>query len=365
MGRWRFDSWRLYVSRSTDGGVSWSSAVAVTPPDEAIHPHGESSPRLLAASGGWVAAVWSTNQEAEGREWPASNVRFARSHDGGQSWSLPVTLNDDTLAAPAGHTFQGATLFGDSSVVVAWLDERHTAGSTPADSESFDDASLFAVRSDDFGVRWEANRGVFSRVCPCCRVQLAASGDEVVGAWRKHYPGQIRDIVVASMEGSPIRAFQDDLKIAGCPHSAPAIAFDRSGTGHLAWFSGAAGRAGIYYKQWSSAVPDSGSPPLAIQQGKQIPTSHVSLAVTSNGRSVVTYDLGADGKRSVTVAQLDESGQLVERLGIPRSEGATYPQAAITSDGAAVVVAWSTAERDGRQPLGLARVRLVAKPPTR
>jgi hypothetical protein len=347
--------WRLYAARSTDGGSSWSRPMAVTPPGEPVHPHGESSPRLLAASGGRTAVIWSTSQEVEGREWPASNVRFARSLDGGLTWGAPVTLNDDSLAAPAGHSFHGATLVGDSAIVVGWLDERPVGA--VRDSESFDDASLFFVRSEDFGGRWAANRGLFSRVCPCCRVQVAATGGRAIAAWRKHYSGQIRDIVVASLDGPPSRVFTDDWEIAGCPHSGPAIAFESSGVGHIAWFSGAAGRTGVYYRRWVSGVPDSSTTPIAIEQGDRLPTSHVSVAATSGG-AIVAYDLGAGGKRAVTLAELDESGRLIDRTEISTSDGALYPQAAIIEDGRHALVVWTSAERDGRQDLGLARVRL-------
>ena len=352
--------WRLYLARSADRGATWSDPVAITPPGEHIHPHGEASPKLLASSGGRVAAVWSTSLEVPGRQWPASTVRMARSADGGRSWSLPVTLNDDSLGAPAGHTFQGATVVGDSALVVAWLDERPAHDAAAGDSESFDDASLYCVRSDDFGATWGPNRPMAGRVCPCCRVQLAAGDQDALAAWRKHYPGHVRDIVVASLDGAPVRTFDDGWKIEGCPHTGPAIALTGDGERHLAWFTGAPERTGVFYRRWTSGPPDSASAPLAVQTGGQLPTAHVSLAAAAGGKAVIAYDLGPAGKRGVTLAQIDESGQRVlQAFPIEKSEGATYPQVALLQGGSEALVVWTTpANDDGTQRLGMARVRL-------
>jgi len=113
------------LARSADGGDTWSEPVTVTPgPDDVGSPHGESAPRLVAAPGGRLALVWSQSVPVPGRQWPASNIRASRSLDGGRTWSRPVTLNDDTASAPGTHTFHGVTWAGDSMLVAAWLDER-------------------------------------------------------------------------------------------------------------------------------------------------------------------------------------------------------------------------------------------------
>lgn len=351
--------WRLYSARSSDRGSTWSEPVAITPPGEHIHPHGEASPRLLVASGGRVAAVWSTSLEVPGRQWPASTVRMARSSDGGRSWNAPVTLNDDSLAAPAGHTFQGATVVGDSAIVVAWLDERPAHAGAASESESMDDASLYCVRSDDFGATWGRNRPMTGRVCPCCRVNLAAGGTDAMVAWRKHYPGQVRDIVVASLDGAPVRTFDDQWKIEGCPHTGPAIALTPKGERHLAWFSGAPGRTGVFYRRWSSGPPDSAAAPLTIQIGDQLPTAHVSLAAATGGQAVVAWDLGPDGKRAVTLARTDDTGRRVQQsFAIGNSEGATYPQVVLLEGGNEALVVWTNPAGGETQRLGVARVQL-------
>ena len=141
--------WRLYFSRSRDGGDAWSRPVRVTSDTGEVKPHGEASPRLVAGPGGRLAVVWPRDVPVAGRRWPASTIRVARSLDGGRTWLAPVTINDDTTAAPVGHNFQGAAWAGDSGLVAAWLDERagtpmahhHDRAATAKDSTSEADAT--------------------------------------------------------------------------------------------------------------------------------------------------------------------------------------------------------------------------------
>ena len=113
----------LYFARSADGGSSWSAPVRVTQVDNDVKPHGQASPRIVATRG-MIAVFWPNNIVVEGRRFPASHLRFSRSTDGGRTWSRTATLNDDTTSALAGHTFHGAVFVPPSTLAVAWLDSR-------------------------------------------------------------------------------------------------------------------------------------------------------------------------------------------------------------------------------------------------
>jgi hypothetical protein len=43
--------------------------------------------------------------------------------------------------------------------------------------------------------------------CPCCRISLALQANgQVVAAWRQHFPGNVRDVVIATVSAEPWRA---------------------------------------------------------------------------------------------------------------------------------------------------------------
>lgn len=175
--------WSLHTSRSTDAGDTWSPPVRVAGGAQApheVHPHGESSPRLVLAPGNRRALVWPNSIEVPGRKWPATMLRFSRSEDAGETWSAPVTLNDDTTGAPVSHQFHGAAWVGDSGLAVAWLDERDVAAPVAAGADGHaahaaePDATIYYTTSLDFGRSWSSNRVGWKQACPCCRVTLAA-----------------------------------------------------------------------------------------------------------------------------------------------------------------------------------------------
>jgi hypothetical protein len=341
--------YRLLFARSRDGGETWSEPVPVTPALDEVEPHAEASPRLVSARG-VVGVFWPKQHHVPGRRFPASHMRFARSTDGGATWSEPVTLNDDTTAAAvAGHTFHGATVAGDTAFVVAWLDSRRVAEAAHGAQAVHHEGSsyVFSVSSPDLGRTWApANRRFWGGACPCCRVSLAALGDDVLAAWRGHFEGDVRDIVTARLraDATPERVHADNWVFPGCPHSGPALAVD-NGQAHLAWFTGAPDRMGVYYAR-------AGRAPQRVLGGAQLPTGHPALAVL-DAAAIVAVNLNAAGERVLSVARV--AGSDVEVTEVADTEGADHPQLLRTAaDGA--LLAWT---QHGR--LRLARVRVAGR----
>jgi hypothetical protein len=367
-------SWALFFSRSDDSGVSWSApSLVAAGPD--IRPQGESSPRLIPAGKGRVAVAWTSSIVVPGRKWPATLVRFARSLDGGHNWSDPQTLNDDTASAPVGHQFHGAAWSGDSGIVVAWLDERkgpalamhHAdhAGSTAGDMTDEPDASIYLASSSDFGGSWNrTNSNLWGQVCPCCRVTLARAPDgRVVSAWRKHYPGNIRDIVTATVDsgaaGEPVRIHPDGWVYPGCPHTGPGLAVDRNGDRHVAWYVGKEGSAGVYYQHVIAAV-DSQPAPVPLIKARTLPTAHTTIAVVPDGGVIATYDMTQAGDRAIGLSVIAPDGRITTQIGVTGSAGGSYPQVVSQSPRSAFV-AWSGLEGQKRT-VGLSRITFPAVP---
>lgn len=347
-------TWSLYVARSTKAGERWSPPVRVAGGAEApeeVHPHGESSPRLIAGPADRLALVWPNSIKVEGRKWPAAMLRFARSVNGGQTWSKPITLNDDTTGAMVSHQFHGAALVGDSGLVVAWLDERGAAAPIAAGSGGHaehavePDAQIYLANSSDFGRSWGPNRMGWKAACPCCRVSLAGGLDgQAVAAWRQHFPGNVRDVVTAVVTDQPAepqRVHPDDWAYAGCPHTGPALAAGGDGSIHVVWYNGKQGAAGVYYAR--QVKGKSTGPAVEVAGGEALGVAHPAVAALPGGGAIAAYDVSGDGIRRISLARLLLDGRVAARTVVEDSEGGKYPQIAVLNDSTAVVgwTAWS------------------------
>jgi len=359
-------AWQLYFARSADGGASWSAPVRVTTEPNDVMPHGEASPRLVAATGGRLAVVWPRSIPVAGRQWPASAMRLARSLDGGRTWIPPVTLNDDTTSGASGHNFHGATWVGDSGLITAWLDERqgdsvtvHHAHATAGEPTSEPDAVVYAAYSPDFGRTWMPNRPLWGAACPCCRVAMARGIDGgAVAAWRQHYPGNIRDVVVAPVSAGhvePTRVHEDDWVYPGCPHAGPSLAIGPNGDRHVVWYTGRTGGTGLYYTRLDSLGRGAG-PVVKLVAADHLPPSHASAAALPDGGALATFDAAPDGSRAIGLARLAPNGTLAWNAVVPASAGGRYPQLALGPDGTALV-AWSV---DGPRGPAIRLARLAA-----
>ena len=360
-------TWALYVARSATRGA-WSAPVRVAggaaQPQE-IHPHGESSPRLISGADNHLALVWPNSIKVEGRKWPAAMMRFSRSEDGGLSWSPPITLNDDTTGALVSHQFHGATLVGDSGLVVAWLDEREAAAPTAvgpdghAEHAAEPDAHIYLTASANFGRSWGSNQKAWNAACPCCRVSLARSiRGQAVAGWRKHFPGNVRDIVTANISpqpGEPERVHPDDWAYEGCPHSGPAIATGADSSTHVVWYNGKQGAAGVYYARRVAGGGAVEAVPLV--QGPGVGVAHPAVVSLPTGGALAAYDVSPDGKRAIGVVQLLRSGKVGARIQVPGADDGKYPQLAVLDSNTAVV-GWTEARGEGSR-IRLARIDLI------
>jgi len=341
-------------ARSKNRGATWSEPVAVTPPGEPIRPQPESSPVMVCDDDGHVGIAWSTTVEGESTGVTSSNVRFARSQDGGRSWEDPVTVNDDAASGPGMHAYQGLAMYNDGSLLAAWLDSRPGGERLDADESEGMDASVHVARSLDFGGHWGPNAPEWSRACGSCRVAVAVDVmNRPLLAFRRHYPGQVRDAVVARLDAPAVRARGDDWVVSS-PGTGPAIAFARDGTLRLAWFSGVPGHVGVWFRE---DVPeyDSTATPLAVLHGDDLPIVHVGLGEAGMSGTLIACDADSSGDRVLVLARVHPSGRRVEeRIRVPGTEGASHPCVAALNTCPYALVAWTTMDA-GRNQVKLLR----------
>jgi hypothetical protein len=239
-----------------------------------------------------------------GPRFAASDLRFARSTDGGRSFEPAIYVNDDAGGLPATHSFHTMAVGGDGTIYVSWIDTRakdqaraalvHApsaagqgdphAGHGGDSDAGLPGSELWIARSTDGGRSFSPGVVVDHDICPCCRTGLAVAPDGAVYVvWRKIFDGDVRDIAIARSEdggrtfSAPAPVHRDGWVFPGCPHAGPSVAVTDDGRVHVAWYTGREGAQGLYYAASSDGGRSFGEP-LALVADEWVPPSHVRLA---------------------------------------------------------------------------------------
>ncbi len=310
----------VFLSSRAPGDAAWGEPVRVNsiPGDASVH--AQAPAQVVVGPAGQVYVVWTNSIPIEGRRFPASNLFFARSVDGGRSFAEQTAVNSDAAARSSSHTFHDIAVGPEGEIYVSWLDSRRrdaataTAAATPvqpishsahnhAPTADLPGTELWVAVSSDEGRTFSAGSVAAENTCQCCRTSLAvAANGTVYLAWRHLFDGTERDMaIIRSTDGgetfsAPERIHADSWAVEACPHSGPSLAFDAAGRLHAAWYTGEASRAGLYYAWSDDGRTFSDPQPL----------------VTGVGVSQVK--LSGNGQPSVLIAWEDKTTQLV-RLG--------------------------------------------------
>ena len=221
---------------SGDYGKRFSPEVKVNGAEDApLSAH--EPPAMALGPKGEIYLAWSSKRSGGPF---ASDLMVARSTDGGRSFWPSARVNDNKVPASAG--FASIAIAPDGAVYAAWLDGREKEAKGPA---------TFIAVSRDGGRSFAANTPVDYGSCPCCRTALATGSDgSVVVAWRKTFPGDVREVVVSSGKGAafgaPAIVGNDRWEIAGCPHRGPSVMADGRGGLFVSWYAEIDGEPGIF-----------------------------------------------------------------------------------------------------------------------
>jgi len=365
----------VFLAISRDGGATFNTPVQVNRTAGEARLGGELPPRValvpMPGRDPEIVVLWTARTDA-------TEIKIARSRDGGQTFAQPRTLQ--RAEAPGDRGWPALAVDGQGSAHAVWLDHRGMA-TTKSEAAAHDhksgtgyDGVAMAQRSGLYYARAGSSsageRELTAGVCYCCKTAIAVDADGAVyAAWRHVYPNNIRDIAMAvSRDGgstftTPVRVSADQWQLNGCPDDGPALAIDASGTVHIVWptvIDGATPEGALFYSTTRDGrrftprvrVPTLGSPKPA----------HPHVVVDERGGVLVAWDEVINGTRVAAALPVSRNDAQDVTFGRPiilaGEQSAMYPTLAVTADGWLAV--W-TAGKPGASRIAVRRLNARAR----
>ena len=310
------------------------SAPARVNPDGLFVDSLHQAPGLALGPDGEVYVSWSSRKPPPEGALFASDLRLSRSLDGGQTFDAPLRVNEDR---PISHSFEGLGVLPDGTVVMSWIDSREGPGAS----------ATYVARIAERGSRVaQALKLDAGETCVCCRIDIAAGPrDTVAVAWRKVFPGSIRDMVVGlSRDGG--RSFApaglahaDRWKINACPHRGGSVATDGRGRVYLAWYTETAdGQPRMLFTVADAHLKFRAPSSLNAATGS-IP-DQVRLAADPAGRVVIVWEEATAARRRVLLRYSTDGGRTLSAPQSMSEAVKAYAPDVATAPGGEFVVAW-------------------------
>jgi hypothetical protein len=309
-------------------------------------------PSVVPGPDGLLAAHWL--QQRTGHAY-SYDVRLAVSADAGQTWTEPMSPHDD--GTPTEHGFATLLPVGPS-VLVIWLDGRHTQGGEGHDHEAAGAMTLRSLTIDRGGLGSDAGAEIDTRVCDCCQTDAALSDEGPIVVYRDRSGAEIRDVGVVRLTAAgwtaPQLVHADGWHMTGCPVNGPAI----DARGHevaVAWFT-----APDQPRVRLAFSSDSGrtfSAPVEVAAGAV--AGRVDVVLLDEGRAVVSWLAGAPGGTAFVAQPFARDGTvagppvLITRSSIERASG--FPQ--MVRSGDRLIFAWTQVGEPPSLRTAVARLR--------
>ena len=345
----------VFVAVSRDGGATYGAPVQVNRIPGEARLGGELPPRVALrtverASAPEIVVLWTARGET-------TQIKTARSRDGGKSFDAPLMLQSAGAAGDRGWPALSVDRQGTAHVM--WLDHRglaarrgtgtaHVHGAAQHAGASAQESGLFYASA--IAGKASPERELTRSVCYCCKTAMAVGPDGAIyAAWRHVYPGDVRDIAfTVSRDGGksfsvPVRVSEDKWQINGCPDDGPALAVDAGGTVHVVWptvLGGANPEGALFYA--STRDGRQFTPRLRVQTLGSPRPMHPQIVVSTTGRIVVAWDETIKGQRVAAMRELKAGPQPTfgEVVTLDAAAPAMYPSLAATKQG--LVAVWTT-----------------------
>ncbi len=292
----------VLLRRSADAGRTWSARLPVNAVPEGIGAEGDARPKIALGPRGEVYVTW-TKPLAKPY---AGDIRFARSLDGGKTFSAPVTVHTDRQEIT--HRFDALTVTRDGKLFIAWIDKRDVAAL--GKRGQYRGAAVYFAVSDNQGASFRGDFKLADHSCECCRIAMLPRDDgSVLALWRHVFDPNVRDHAVGVMHadgrvGATHRVTFDAWAVDACPHHGPSLAADAAGRLHAVWFTQGTKREGVFYGRLRT---DGESGVDALRRVGGDAAEHADIAAA--GTRVVVVWKEFDGKRAKLRAMIsDNSG---------------------------------------------------------
>lgn len=331
----------VILQRSDDEGATWQPAIRVTLKPEPVSADGENRPKLAFGPRNEIYVTWTspTSERFTG------DIRFARSLDGGKTWSAPSVVHRDRQVIT--HRFESLLVDAAGRVWVAWIDKRDL-GVAQAAKRDYAGAAVYYAYSDDQGATWQGDYKLADHSCECCRIALALDAKgRATAMWRHVFPPNERDhaFAVLQPEGKNVvveRVTTDRWKIDACPHHGPSLAVASDGTRHAVWFNQLNGEGRAFYGRLTGSAPEGVQ---ALPEGAM----HADLAIRGNMLAIVWKRF--DGTATRVESWLSNDGGRHFTPGPSLQTQGESDQPRVLSSASSMLIVWRTAE-------GLAVARL-------
>ncbi len=293
-------------------------------------------PSLAVGADGSMLAHWLTRAEGGGKF--GYGIRVARRAPGG-GWREIHGMSLKETEDYAGFLSFGA----GGALYLAPPAEGASGGSAHAghDDHGHRKTLRFLRLRADGSV--ESDNELDSDVCSCCQTSVVETGRGLLGAYRDHREGEIRDIsVVRFVDGAwtaPKTLHPDGWKINGCPTEGPSVAAGGDGRAGIAWLTRANGVAKIQM----ALSKDGGATfaaPVRIDSGN--PLGRPMLTPWGPGEYLAVWLEKAEGTAAdVRMRRVRADGRMGAAMTVARSAASRttgFPKAVVS--GNQVIVAW-------------------------
>ncbi len=352
-----------YLSAGGDGAVLdgsiWSEPRTIATGDD-FFVNWADFPSVMEMPDGSLAAHWL---QREGPDTYAYGVRISRSSDGGESWSSPLTPHlDGTLTEHGFVSLFPAPNGSLAAVWLDGRDFARAAAEGEAQRTDVDgstpeaDMSLRYAEIDEAG-EIRAETLLDARTCDCCQTSAALTSAGPIVVYRDRSDVEIRDIsVVRHLDGrwtAPAVLHEDDWYIPACPVNGPAVSAWGDQVA-VAWYTAAEDEPRTLVAFSDDAGASFGDA-FRVDEGE--PLGRVDIALLPDGSALVLWLETAEEGARVTARRLLTDGassqaETVALTDVSRSSG--FPRMLLR--GTEVVLAWTDTAGDGSLHTAIATV---------